>query len=271
MTIVKTRHGSEAGTGGSRGILRLPPEGVRVSRHAPSSALGPFVAYYWKVRWDLRDSGPHVQETLPHPNIYLVFDDSRLQLSGVSTTKFTRTLTGVGFAAGVKFRPGGIRPFLNAPASSLTNRIVPPRSVFGSDADGLEAALLSHREEENMFNAMDTFLLQRVPPLDENIDLVDGLVKQILQKPAIRTVDDLVEQTGIGKRSLQRLFRDYVGVPPKWVIQRYRLHELVSRLEAGEPLNWPDLALELGYYDQAHLIHNFRAITGYSPAVYRER
>jgi AraC-like DNA-binding protein len=271
MTIVKTRHGLEAGTGGSRGILRLPPEGVRVSRHSPSSALGCFVAYYWRVSWDLRGSLPHVQETLPHPNIYLVFDDSRLQLSGVSTTKFTRTLAGEGFALSVKFRPGGFRPLLKASVSSLTDRVVAPRSVFGSDADGLEAALLSHREEEKMFNTMDTFLLQRIPPLDENIDMVGDLVKQILQQPAIRTVDDLVDRTGIGKRSLQRLFRDYVGVPPKWVIQRYRLHELVSRLEAGEPLNWPDLALELGYFDQAHLIHDFRSITGYSPAGYQQR
>jgi AraC-like DNA-binding protein len=271
MTIVKTRHGLEAGTEGSRGILRLPPEGVRVSRRPPTGALACFVAYYWRVSWDLCGRLPHLQETLPHPNIYLVFDDGRLQLSGVSTAKFTRTLADEGFALGVKFRPGGFRPFLNASVSSLTNRIVDPRDVFGSDADDLEAALLSHQEVEKMFSAMDTFLLQRVPPLDENVQLVDGLVREILEQPAIRTVDDLVERTSIGKRSLQRLFRDYVGVPPKWVIRRYRLHELVSRLEAGEPLNWPDLALELGYYDQAHLIHDFRSITGYSPAGYQQR
>jgi AraC-like DNA-binding protein len=271
MTIVKTRHSSEAAAGGSRGVLRLPPEGVRVSRRAPSSVLACFVAYYWRVNWDLRGGPPHLQETLPHPNIYLVFDNGRLQLGGVSTTKFTRTLSGEGFALGVKFRPGGFRPFLKASGSSVTDLIVAPSRVFGSDADNLEKDLAFNREEEKMFNTMDTFLLRRVPPLDENIELVDSLVRQILQQPEIKTVDDLVDRTGIGKRSLQRLFREYVGVPPKWVIQRYRLHELISRLEGGEPLNWPDLALELGYYDQAHLIHDFRAITGYPPAGYQQR
>jgi AraC-like DNA-binding protein len=271
MTIVKTRHGSEAGTGGSRGILRLPHEGVQVCRRTPSPPLQAFVAYYWKVSWDLRDSPPHLQETLPHPNVYLVFDNGRLQLSGVSTTKFTRTLAGEGFACGVKFRPGGFRPFLQASVSSLTDRIVEPCSVFGSDAEGLEMALLSSGEEEIMFNSMDTFLLQRVPPLDENIELAESMVRTVLEEPAIRTVDDLVNRMGIGKRSLQRLFREYVGVPPKWVIQRYRLHELISRLETGERLNWPDLALELGYHDQAHLIHDFRSITGHSPAGYQQR
>ena len=103
-----------------------------------------------------------------------------------------------------------------------------------------------------MVKTIDGFLLQRTPEQDKSVDLVDGLVAQILAQPEIRTVDDLVHRTGTGKRTLQRLFRKYVGVPPKWVIQRYRLHELIARLDAGDPLNWPDLAIELGYFDQAH-------------------
>jgi AraC-like DNA-binding protein len=271
MTIVKTRQSSAVVTGGSRGILRLPPEGVTVSRHNPSSALACFVAYYWRVSWDLRGGQPHLQETLPHPNVYLVFENNGLQCSGVSTTKFTRTLAGEGFAFGVKFRPGGLRPFLNAAVSSLTNRILAANCIFGPGGDRLEAALLSCRDEDEMVKTVDGFLLQRTPAQDKNVELVDGLVGQIFAQPEIRTVDDLVHRTGIGKRTLQRLFREYVGVPPKWVIQRYRLHELVARVESSDPLNWPDLAIELGYFDQAHLIHDFRAITGYSPAGYQRR
>jgi AraC-like DNA-binding protein len=271
MTIVKTRQSSQVVTGGSRGILRLPPEGVRVSRHNPSSPLACFVASYWRVSWDLRGGQPHLQETLPHPNVYLVFENNRLQLSGVSTTKFTRTLAGQGFVFGVKFRPGGFRPFLKPNVSSLTNRILAANCVFGPGGDRLQAALLSCRDEDEMVKTIDGFLLRRTPEPDTNVALVDGLVGQILDQPDIRTVDDLVNRTGTGKRTLQRLFREYVGVPPKWVIQRYRLHELVARVEAGDPLDWPDLAIELGYFDQAHLIHDFRAITGYSPAGYQRR
>lgn len=83
-------------------------------------------------------------------------------------------------------------------------------------------------------------------------------------------MDELVARTGIGKRSLQRLFNEYVEVSPKWVICRYGLHELVERSNSGEELDWSQLAVELGYFDQAHLINDFRSITGYSPTEYQE-
>lgn len=75
----------------------------------------------------------------------------------------------------------------------------------------------------------------------------------------------------MGKRSLQRLFNDYVGVSPKWVIRRYRLHELLERVHSGAEPDYAQLALELGYYDQAHLINDFRSIVGYSPTQYQRR
>jgi len=258
----------------SRGVLQRPPERAdpRVSRHNPSPPLARCIAYYWRVSWDLRGEQPHRQETLPHPNIYLVFEESRLQISGVTTGKFVHILRGQGFAFGVKFRPGGFRPFLHAPASSLTNRIVPANHVFATDGDKLEATLNSCRTEREMVEAVDAFFLRRVPQPDPNGDLADRLVGEILRQPQIRTVEDLAKQTGLGKRSLQRLFREYVGVPPKWVIQRYRLHELIdlleARIEAAPQQSWSDLALQLGYFDQAHLINDFKAITGYSPVDY---
>jgi AraC-like DNA-binding protein len=277
--IVKTRQASqpvrtEANESArplkSRGVLRLPPESaaLRVSRHSPSSPLARCIAYYWRVSWDLRGAQPHLQETLPHPNVYLVFEESRLQISGVSTGKFIRILREQGFAFGVKFRPGGFRPFLHAPASSLTNRIVPANHVFAAEGDELEATLNSRLTEPEMVEAVDTFFLRHAPRPDPNVELADRLVGEILGQPQIRTVEDLATQTGLGKRSLQRLFRDYVGVPPKWVIRRYRLHELLDRVEAAPQESWSGLALQLGYFDQAHLINDFKAITGYSPADY---
>jgi AraC-like DNA-binding protein len=258
----------------SRGVLRLPPESadLRVSRHSPSPPLAWCIAYYWRVGWDLRGAQPHLQETLPHPNIHLVFEEKRLQIGGVSTSKFVRILREQGFAFGVKFRPGGFRPFLHAPASSLTNRIVAANHVFAADGDELEATLNACRTERAMVEAVDAFFLRRAPQPDPNVELADRLVGEILRPPQTRTVEDLAKQTGFGKRSLQRLFREYVGVPPKWVIRRYRLHQLIdrleARLEASPPESWPDLALQLGYFDQAHLINDFKAITGYSPADY---
>lgn len=276
--IVKTRQsGAETkevfdpALGKSRGILRRAALAGKfaVSRRSPAPELAHCIAHYWTVSWDLRGHEPYVQETLPHPNIYLVFENDRLLIGGVSTSKFTRVLEGQAYAFGVKFRPGGFYLFLKSSARKLTNRVLPANHVFGQDGDALETALVSSCNEEERVKAADTFFRLRAPEPDETAALAGQLVERILHETEIKTVDDLAGRTGIGKRTLQRIFNEYVGINPKWVIRRYRLHELIERIDSGEQLDWPDLALELGYFDQAHLIHDFRAIVGHSPAQYQ--
>lgn len=72
----------------------------------------------------------------------------------------------------------------------------------------------------------------------------------------------------VSKRTLQRIFSQYVGVGPKWVIKRYRLHEAADQLAGGNVVDWPRLALDLGYFDQAHFIKDFKAMVGRTPTEY---
>jgi AraC-like DNA-binding protein len=74
----------------------------------------------------------------------------------------------------------------------------------------------------------------------------------------------------VSLRQLQRLFSEYVGVTPKWVIHRYRLLEAAERIATGTVIHWADLAFELGYADQAHFIRDFKRLVGRSPAHYAE-
>jgi transcriptional regulator GlxA family with amidase domain len=81
-------------------------------------------------------------------------------------------------------------------------------------------------------------------------------------------VEDLARMHNIAPRTLQRLFRRYVGVGPKWVLKRLRIHQAAERLTAANPTGWTELALDLGYYDHAHFIRDFRLVVGRSPAQY---
>ena len=78
-----------------------------------------------------------------------------------------------------------------------------------------------------------------------------------------------MQKSGLRPRALQRLFHEFVGISPKWVIRRYRMHELVELLNAGQSVDWPALALDLGYFDQSHLIRDFRRLTVHTPERYR--
>jgi AraC-like DNA-binding protein len=220
------------------------------------------------IRWDLRGCEPHLAESLPHPNIHVIFEPTGAVVAGVQTRMFSRVLEGQSQVVGIKFKPGGFRPFLKFPASKIADRIVPANTILGS-VDALQAVVLSSCEEDEKVEAANAFFQARIPQQDETIALATQIVERILVDRDIKTVDDLVRVAGIGKRSLQRIFSEYVGVSPKWVIRRYRLHELVERSNSGEVADWSQLALELGYFDQAHLINDFRSITGYSPTEYQ--
>jgi AraC-like DNA-binding protein len=270
----------DAAAGKARGVLkRLPQEGkFRHSRRSPSPELAYWIDHYWLVSWDLRGCEPYIAETLPHPNFQVIFEKGQSSVSGVFAGKFSRTLEGKSHVFGIKFKPGAFRPFLKTATSSLSNRTVPVRRIFGNGkaVDDLEALLVrplvkeSSAREGTMIQAAEAFFRARMPQPDETITLAGELVQRILQERDIKTVDHLVARTGIGKRTLQRIFGEYVGASPKWVIRRYRLHELVEKFNSGSQVDWSDLALELGYFDQAHLINDFKSIVGYSPTQYRK-
>lgn len=205
----------QQGIQASRGVLGVAAaEKPDVSRWPPPPELAHCIAYSWMVRWDLTGQPPRLQETAPHPNVYLVFDHDRLEVSGVSTRKFSRTLESKGRAFGVKFRPGGFRPFLTQPVSRLTDRILPAREIFGPQADHLEFTLIRTTDDREILSHVHSFLIERVPPQDRSIDTAASLVELILATPEIKTVDDLSRRSAMNKRSLQRLFNEYVGVPP---------------------------------------------------------
>jgi AraC-like DNA-binding protein len=89
---------------------------------------------------------------------------------------------------------------------------------------------------------------------------------RIAADPALLRVDELAEALGTGTRRPQRIFAEYVGVAPKWVIRRYRMQEAANRAGAG--VDWAALSAELGYADQAHFTRDFSRVIGISPAQY---
>lgn len=222
------------------------------------------------VAWDLRGREPHTQETLPQPNVHVVFEANNSHAFGVVTGRFARHLEGKSHVFGIRFAPGMFRYYLGGAVSEIMDGTRPVRKVFGNAVDQLEAVLVSSAPQEEMVAAANGFFQRRIPPFDDKAELAKRLVRQIFEQRDLRTVDDLVHRAGMGKRTLQRLFSEYVGVSPKWVIRRYRLSEAVERFRSGECPNFAQVALELGYFDQAHLINDFKSIIGYSPVEFQK-
>lgn len=209
-----------------------------------------------------------MRETLPHPNVHLVLDPGRTRIHGIHGGRFTSVLEGRGGVFGVKFRPGGFRPFLGRSVSTLRDRALLLQEVFGVDAAELEADVFAQADDARQVAVVETFLRVHLPPPDPEVVRVGAIVDAIADDRAVTRVEHVAARWNLHPRALQRLFNDYVGIGPKWVINRYRLHEALERVAAGATIDWSALALELGYFDQAHFIRDFKAMVGRAPAEY---
>ncbi|MCD1259504.1 AraC family transcriptional regulator [Paenibacillus athensensis] len=242
-----------------------------LSRFEPAPELAVWIEHYWAVRWDLRGEEPYRQIVLSYPSFNIAFENERTRtfcgIYGVPGQPYVRHLEGEGLVLGVKFRPGGFYPFSRQPAAALTGKTAPLGDVFGAEAEALGERLLALDDEAEMAGLAERFLLARQPEPDSQAEFAGRIVQTVIEDRTLQRVEDLVERYGLNIRTLQRLFHRYVGVSPKWVIRRFRLQEAAERLERGEA-DSAGLAIELGYFDQAHFIKDFKAQIGRPPEDY---
>lgn len=255
-----------------RGVLRPRFSQGQLEHHRqlPSAPLAAWVEHYWHVRWDLRGLPPQQQATLPHPNVHLVVEQGQARIYGVQRGRFVRQLQGLDQVFGVKFKAGGFYPFYGHAVSELLNQSVDVTDCFGPRGAELTGQVLAAADFAAMCAAAESFLLLRLPAADAQVARIGRMLERIAQDTSIVSVDDVIAMSGLNKRGLQRLFQRYVGVGPKWVIQRYRLHEAIAQVQAGKTLSWTALALELGYFDQAHFVRDFRQLVGMAPGEYQK-
>ncbi|HEY6888928.1 MAG TPA: AraC family transcriptional regulator [Solirubrobacter sp.] len=227
----------------------------RLTRYLPSEDLAHLVDRHWVVAWNLDE--PFTQEVVTFPSFNMVFEPEEDLIYGVVTKRFRRQLRRSGIAVATKFRPGGFHPLHPVGAHTLTDRTIPVSDVF--------APISTEGDEVQRIAAMEAGMRAHGFEDDPRVAEIAELYEAMLRGPM--TVEELGRLAGYSKRTLQRLFREYVGVSPKWVLSRIRLHEAADRMADGEQ-DWPRLAVELGYFDQAHFIKAFKAAIGRSPADY---
>lgn len=245
----------------TRDVRELAGAWRKFQRHAyprPSPDLAPFVEHYWVVAWEYREA--YRQLIVPYPNVHLTFQDGRARVQGVCSGHQVRVLEGVGGVFGVAFRPGCFRPFLRTSVSTIRDRQFDAREVFDGEFP-----------EAPQVDSVERFLRARLPEPDATAERAANIVATIAANPALTRVDHLAEEVGTSVRALQRLFTEYVGIGTKWVIRRYRLHEVTQRLEQGAPISWADEAARLGYTDQAHFVRDFKTMFGEPPTWYAKR
>jgi AraC-like DNA-binding protein len=168
----------------------------------------------------------------------------------------------------VNFRLGGAAPFFRVPLSEARDSLVDIDQFWGDDAAVVRERLLDAPAPAVRLRVLEQILLERLlrrEPTDRAIPFAAALLERGI------SVSEVSARVGLLPRTLVRRFRAYVGLSPKRFARVRRLQRVVGSIRDPRDVDWPALAARFGYADQAHLVHDFRELTGITPTAYRPR
>jgi len=138
-------------------------------------------------------------------------------------------------------------------------------------ASDLRDQLLAARSPEAKFKILERTFLNRInAPLEPTHPAVSFAVQSFRNRPQ-RAVSAVTEQIGLSDRRFIQLFSQQVGLTPKLFCRVQRFQQVLRKITsfaANSVIDWPQIALNCGYFDQAHFIHDFRAFSGINPTTY---
>lgn len=261
-------------------------EAPRYTEYAPSDALRPFVECFWtrEVAAPGAAAGvvvpPAVHRVLPDGCIDVVLafaggrdePDAAMVVGTMTRALLLDAASTPDCFVGVRFRPAKATAFLGMPASELTDLRASLDDVW-SDATRVREAVAERQDLLGRVRALERVVAARLSPdaVAPQGD-VDEAVRRIIEAGGSLGITRLAPALGVTRQHLARRFAQLVGVSPKTFARVVRLSRVIERVRAvprDAPLNWSTLALELGYYDQSHLVDEFREMTGVTPTVWR--
>lgn len=242
-------------------------------RVLPSDELSTHLSYVWFVRWERAE--PFTQGVVTLPAAHFVFEQDdqsgrrSSRFAGPGRKRFERVLNGAGHIVGLALRAGTAFPWVKEPLARFVDRAVPLRSVWRRDLGEAERSILCAGSDLEASAVAEDWVRRWRPVLDRDSSLAARLIERVSRDRSMCRVEALVRSSGLSERSLQRLFHRCVGISPKAVIRRIRLVEAAGALERRTEGSLTELALRLGYFDQAHFIRDFKAVVGVAPLTHR--
>ena len=253
--------------------------------YVPRPPVADFVNLFWLYEGYTL---PHAKErVLPDGSMELVInlredtirvydrqDTDRFQsfrgclLCGAHSESFVIDTASQESILGIHFKPGGAFPFFKLPASELHNVHVSLDTLWGATANDLREQLLAAKTPEATFRLLEKSLLEHVARPLVRHPAVSFALQEFHRVHHIRVISEVTEQIGLSSRRFIQVFSEEVGLTPKLFCRVQRFQEVLHLVEKGQQIEWTQIALNCGYFDQAHFIHDFRAFSGLSPRAY---
>lgn len=248
----------------------------------PSPSLAPYVECFWSLELTLPGDATSSHRVLPDGCIDILFDLAPPPAASSAEPGFvigamTRPILvwsrGQRRLVAVRFRPGGAFPFFGLAIGELTDGRAELGALWTGEA--LSARLREAQGVPEALRHLEAALLGRLPAARSLEGPLRHALSALCARPHAAAIEELSREIGWSRQHLTRRFTTCVGLGPKQLARVLRLRRLLRRVPsagASSALDWATLAAEAGYYDQAHLIGEFRALVGLTPGQWaRER
>jgi AraC-like DNA-binding protein len=249
-------------------------------RISPAPGLEKIIACYWIIEDD--DPTPQLQKIIPDGFCEIIFHygdpyciqlkrDWEIQslslLAGQIRQYFFLENTGISGVIGIKLQPAALTHLFNLDMHLFTDRVVPLPEALENRLQALEALLQATRDHEAVIRLLDEYFTSLLSTAGYTPNAADDAVQLIFSHKGMIPVKDITAQLGISERQLERLFKKYIGLSPKFYARIIRFSTIFQLIRENAP-EWVGLAYEAGFYDQSHFIRNFKAFTGEDPSQY---
>ena len=248
--------------------------GIHFKKYKPCANLQSFISCYWTMISEVKLEKPILHRVIPDGCIDIIIDLSENSYKG--TSSIVGTMTKPIFAElkdcvnliAVRFKPGGYLHFFDIPAYNLTDKIVPYEMVSPGNSHNLIERLILEKHIDSKIKLLQNYLENLLINNDKNDSTVKNALNNILEREGNISISELSENVNISQRQLCRKFENWIGVSPKGFCRIIRFQTIIHMLKNQSECNLLSTALNSGYYDQSHFIHEFCSLYGLTPLEY---
>jgi len=165
----------------------------------------------------------------------------------------------------IMFEPGALYRLLPAQAAEVTDQDYDTRGVFGRGLESLHAQLAELATFEDRASAVDSYLLRLLPAQSPRRDVTMTARALHVHDGCLR-ISGMADQAGLSVREFERRFLAQIGVTPKRYSRIVRFESALKRKNRFPHTRWTDIAHQLGYHDQMHMLHDFKELAGATPS-----
>lgn len=247
----------------------------------PSRFLSQYVKLYWGLESSISEGKEHIQRIVPNGLFELIFylndkpkatDDKKaindnIIVTGQLNNHHDLIITGKLSLFAIYFLPHGLSMFLDLPLKELFNQSVPLKYIIKDKVSKLEDELTAAVTFQEQIKIAELFLISQLLKNEKKYkyDRIRYTINQINQAKGVLEINDLASKTFLSRKQFERTFSEIIGTTPKQFLKIVRFQNVIYEKSQNSELSLTELAYKCGYFDQAHMINDFKTLSGYTP------